>query len=181
MLRRHVDLRRGWGKFHAVALNAERPTGEIHVIAAILQSQALEDFILANLLFDREAERHIAIGFGCANTINAADRRDDDDVTTLKQAARCAVPHAVDVLVDGAFFFNEGVGAWDVGLGLVIVVVTDEIFDRIVWEEFFHFAIQLGRQGFVVRKIRVGRCVVSITCAIVKVLPDPVTPNRTWF
>ena len=37
-----------------------------------------------------------------------------------------------------------------IGLGLVVVVVGDEVFHRIVGKEGFEFAIQLGCQSFVV-------------------------------
>jgi hypothetical protein len=42
--------------------------------------------------------------------------------------------HAVELLVDVGFLLDIGVGARDVGLGLVIVVVRDEILDRVVGE-----------------------------------------------
>lgn len=30
-------------------------------------------------------------------------------------------------------------------------------------------------------KIRTGRCIFCITCAILNVLPEPVTPNKVWY
>jgi len=51
------------------------------------------------------------------------------------------VAHPVDLLVDRAVFFYVGVGARDVGLGLVVVVVADEILDRIVGEEGLELGI----------------------------------------
>jgi hypothetical protein len=50
---------------------------------------------------------------------------------------------------------------------LIIVIVTDEEFDSILGEEILEFSIG------------VGFCTFSITLAIVKVFPDPVTPKRT--
>ena len=60
--------------------------------------------------------------------------------------------HPVDLLVDGGFLLDEGIGARNVGLGLVIVVVGDEILDRIVREKAFHLAVKLGGQGLVRRQ-----------------------------
>ncbi|OPZ77832.1 MAG: hypothetical protein BWY77_01623 [bacterium ADurb.Bin431] len=39
----------------------------------------------------------------------------------------------------------------EIGLGLIIVIVADEILDRIVRKEAAEFAVELGRQGLVVR------------------------------
>ncbi len=60
--------------------------------------------------------------------------------------------HPVDLLVDVGFLLDIGVGAWDVGLRLVIVVVGDEILDRIVGEEALELAVELRRQGLVRRQ-----------------------------
>jgi hypothetical protein len=40
--------------------------------------------------------------------------------------------HAVDLLVDRGILLDIGVGARDIGFGLVVIVIADEIFDRVV-------------------------------------------------
>src|SRR3546814_1452302 len=57
----------------------------------------------------------------------------------------------LDVFVDRTVLVDEGVGARDVGLRLVVVVVRDEILDRIVREKLLELAVQLRRQGLVRR------------------------------
>ena len=57
--------------------------------------------------------------------------------------------HPVDRLVHRAFLLDIGVGAWDVGLGLVIIVIADEELDRIVGEEARKLAIELGGEDLV--------------------------------
>jgi hypothetical protein len=66
------------------------------------------------------------------------------------------VAHAVDLLVDGRVLLDIGVGARDIGLGLVVVVVRDEILDRVLREEALELAVELR-----------------------EVLPEPVTPSST--
>jgi hypothetical protein len=75
---------------------------------------------------------------------------------------------------------DVGVGARHVGLGLVVVVVGDEILDRVVREEELELAVELRGQRLVGRQDEAGRWVASITWAMVKVLPEPVTPSSTW-
>ena len=58
---------------------------------------------------------------------------------------------AVDLLVDRGVFFNIDVALGDICLGLIIIVVTDEIMHRIVGEKFLEFAVELSGQRLVVR------------------------------
>jgi hypothetical protein len=51
-----------------------------------------------------------------------------------------------------AVFFDIGVRARDVGLRLEVVVVADEILDRVVREEALHLAIELRGQRLVGRE-----------------------------
>ena len=80
--------------------------------------------------------------------------------------------HTVNLLINIAFFFNISVCARHIGFGLVIVVIRDEILDRIFGEEAFKFSIKLGRQGFVrgqnkgwalgaLDKLRYGECLAA--------------------
>ncbi len=79
------------------------------------------------------------------------------------------------------FLLDIGVGARDVGLGLVVVVVGDEILDRVVRKEALHLAVELGRQGLVRRQDqRRPLHLPGSRAAMVKVLPEPVTPSSTW-
>ena len=57
--------------------------------------------------------------------------------------------HAVDLLVDGGFLLDIGVGARHVGFGLVIVVIGDEILDGVVGKEASELAVKLSRQRLV--------------------------------
>jgi hypothetical protein len=90
------------------------------------------------------------------------------------------VAHAVDLLVDRGFLLDIGVGARDIGLGLVVVVIGDEILDRVVGEEALELAVELRRQRLVGREDQRRALRASITLAMVKVLPEPVTPSSTW-
>ena len=57
--------------------------------------------------------------------------------------------HAVDRFVHRAFLLDVGIGPRDIGLGLVIIIVTDEEFDRIVGEEALELAVELRREDLV--------------------------------
>ena len=55
----------------------------------------------------------------------------------------------LDLLVEAGVLLDEGVRLRDVRLGLVIVVVRDEVLDGIVREEGAQLLGELGRQGLV--------------------------------
>ena len=78
------------------------------------------------------------------------DAGDDDDVAPLEQRARRRQPHAVDLVVDGGFLLDVRVGRRHVGLGLVVVVVADEVLDGVVREEAPELLVELRGQRLVV-------------------------------
>jgi hypothetical protein len=96
-----------------------------------------------------QLEGHGGIGLDVANAIDAGDGGDDHHVVTLEKGPRGRVAHAVDLLVDGGFLLDIGVAAGHIGLRRVVVVVGDEIFDRVVGEEVLHLAVELGGEGLV--------------------------------
>ena len=60
--------------------------------------------------------------------------------------------HPVDLLVNLAFFFYISIRARYIGFWLIIVIITNEILNRVVGKEAFELTIKLGRQRFVRRK-----------------------------
>ena len=99
-----------------------------------------------------EREGHRRIGLDRADTVDARHRRDDHHVVAFEQRARRRMAHAVDLLVDRGFLLDIGVGARHIGFGLVVVVIRDEIFHRIVGKEAPELAIELRRERLVRRE-----------------------------
>ena len=136
-----------------VAAHAEHAAGEVAERALVLQRDEVGDELaLVDLVAELQREGHRGIGLDRADAVDARDRGDDDDVVALQHRARRGVAHAVDLLVDGGFLLDIGVGARDVGFRLVIVVVGDEILDRVVGEEALELAVELRRQRLVGRE-----------------------------
>ena len=59
------------------------------------------------------------------------------------------VAQPVDLVVDRAVLLDVGVAGGDVGLGLVVVVVADEVLDPVVGEELLELGGQLGGEALV--------------------------------
>ena len=136
-----------------VAAHAKRAAGKIGRGALVLQRDEVGDELaLVDALALLQRKRHRGVGLDRADTVDAGDRGDDDDVVAFEQRARRRMAHAVDLLVDRGILLDIGVGARDVGFRLVVVVIADEILDRVVGEEALELAIELGGQRLVRRQ-----------------------------
>ncbi len=136
-----------------VAAHAEGAAREIVLGALVLQRhQVGDELALVDAAALLEREGHGGVGLHRADTVDAGHRGDDDDVVAFEQRARRRMAHAVDLLVDGAFLLDIGVGARDVGFRLVVIVIADEILDRVVGKERLELAVELGRQRLVGRQ-----------------------------
>ena len=62
------------------------------------------------------------------------------------------MPQLVNFIIAAGVFLDVGVGAWEVGLRLVVVEVGDEVFDGVLGEELLQLGIKLGGERLVVRK-----------------------------
>ena len=136
-----------------IAADAEGAALEIGVVALVMQlDQPAQQLLAVDLLSDGEGLGHGRIGLGRADAIDAGDRGDDDHVAPLEQRPGGRMAHAVDLLVDRAFLLDIGVGPRHIGLGLVVVVIGDEILHRVLGKEALHLAIELGGQRLVRRQ-----------------------------
>ena len=57
--------------------------------------------------------------------------------------------HPVDLFIHRGVLLDEGVGARDIGFRLVIIIITDEIFDGIIRKEAAELGVELCRQCFI--------------------------------
>ena len=137
-----------------VAAHPEQAAREIAGLHALVlqRDQIADQLALVHPVAELQREGHRGIGLDRADAVDAGDRGDDDHVVALQHRAGGGVAHAVDLLVDVGFLLDIGVGARDVGLRLVIVVVGDEILDRVVGEEAVELAVELRGQSLVGRE-----------------------------
>ena len=94
---------------------------------------------------------HRRVGLAIADAVDARHRRDDDHVAARQQRERRRVAHPIDLLVHDRVLLDERVGRRDVRLGLVVVVVADEVVDGVVGEQLLELAVELRREDLVVR------------------------------
>ncbi len=140
-----------------VAAHPKRPAPEIAVGALVEDLDQLADDVVAlDLLSLLQEQQHAVISFRRSQAVDAAHRRDDDAVAALEQRLGGRQPQLVELVVDRGFLLDVNVARRNVGLRLVIVVIGDEVLDRIVREERLELVIKLRRQRLVVRQDQRG-------------------------
>ena len=117
-----------------------------------IRTSSREDLVPPALLAPADGDHELPVLDRVAQAVDGAHGGDDDDVLALHQARGGAEPEALDVLVDRGVLLDVDVGRGDVGLGLVVVVVRDEVLDGVLRQELPELAVELGREGLVVRE-----------------------------
>ena len=146
-------LQVGREQLHGVAANAEGAAREVLIAAAVVQRhQVGQQLALGDGLAHLHGEGHGRVGLDRADAVDARHARHDDRVVALQEGARGGVAHTVDLLVHRRLLLDVGVGARHVGFWLVVVVVGDEVLDRVVGEEAFELAVELRRQSLIGRE-----------------------------
>ena len=89
---------------------------------------------------------------GIPDSIQARHRRHHNDVSATRQQSRGGgKAKPVYLLVYHQVFLDIFVSRWYISLGLVIIVVGNEIMNRIIWEKTLEFRVQLCCKSLIVR------------------------------
>jgi hypothetical protein len=139
--REHVDH---------VAAHAEGAAAEVEVVALVLhRNQARERVALRELLAFAQVQDHAVVLGRIADAVDRRHGGDNHDVTPLEERLGGRQAHLLDVLVDRRILLDEQIARRDVRFRLVVVVVRDEVLDRVLGEELAELRVQLRRQSLV--------------------------------
>ena len=135
-----------------IALDAEGSSLEFGSGSAVEPTdQGVQEGIPSPFLTDLEWNDAFVEFHRIANAVDATDGSDNNDIPSSTQQGRSgAQSQFFDFLVNGEVLFNVGIGGRDVRLGLVVVIVADEILDEVIREKLFELTVQLSSQRFVV-------------------------------
>ena len=135
-----------------VALDPEATAPEQRVVADVLRvDQLAEELVAVVLLPHRQVDEALLVLLRRAEAVDARDRGDDHRVAPREERCRGGVAKAIDVVVAGRVLLDVEVGLRDVRLRLVVVVVGDEVLDRVRREELAELVAELRRERLVVR------------------------------
>ena len=130
----------------------ERAAAQCRVVARVhVVDELAQDLVAVGHLALRQQRDLRVVLLRRAEAVYARHARHHDHVAAREQRARRRVAQAVDLLVDRRVLLDVEVLRGDVGLGLVVVVVGDEVLDRVVREELPELVAELRGQRLVVR------------------------------
>ena len=134
-----------------VAFHAEAAAAEHRVVADVLRVDELPQHEVAVVLgADLDVDHPLAPLLRRAEPVDAGDRRDHDHVAAGEERRGRREPQPRDVVVPRRVLLDVEVGLRDVRLGLVVVVVGDEVLDGVVREELPELVAELRRERLVV-------------------------------
>ena len=111
-----------------------------------------QNLVASHLLTTHERDHGFGILLRSTKTKDAGNRGHDQRIATSQQGSGRGVTQLVDLFIDIRILLNEGIGAGNIGFWLVVIVVRNEVFHRVIREEFLELTVELSRQRLVVRK-----------------------------
>ena len=142
----------GGDDVNGVAFHPEGAAGEPDVVAFVLDiDEEPEEMIPVDFVTGVQEDGAVQVDLGVTKPVDAGHGAHHYHVPAGEEAGGGAVAEPFHIVVDGGVFFYVGVGLSNVGFRLVVVVVADEVFDRVIGEELAEFVSELGGQGFIGR------------------------------
>ena len=122
-----------WPDFDAIAPHAELARLKLDVASLVLDvDQLAEHMVAIDNLAKLQPDHHGAIILRRAKAVDARHAGDDDHIAATDQRTGGRQPQAVDLLVDGRVFFDVDIPLRNVRLGLIVVVIADEVVDAVM-------------------------------------------------
>ena len=126
---------------------------KVHVVTRVLHRHKLaQQLVAVNLLAATQGHHLLDVLLGRTQTVNAGHGRNHHHVAAGQQGVRRRVAQALHLLVDRGVLLNERIGLRHVRLGLVVVVVGDEILHRVIRQQLTQLIRQLRRQGLILHE-----------------------------
>src|SRR5215469_10804284 len=151
----HLDAIRlifvGWVDLDHVPANTEGAAAQVFAALVLNVDETAQKGFTRSLVAFFQHDQHAVIRFRRSEAVNAGDGGNNDDVAALEKRPGGAHAQFVEFVVDGGFFVDVQVGGRDVGFGLVVIVVADEIFDGVFRKERFELVVKLRGESLVVR------------------------------
>ena len=134
-----------------LSLDPERPPGQVGVVAPVLHPDQLSEQVVAvDPLPNLEQLHLLSVELGRPDAVDAGDRGDDHHVAPGQQRRCGGMAEAIDLVVDRRVLLDVEVLRRHVRLRLVVVVVADEVLDRVVREELAELVAELRGERLVV-------------------------------
>ena len=143
--------------FDGVATDTKLSANEVHVVAFVLHvDKTTQDGSLFVGLALTNHQHLVGVFLGITEAVNTRHRRNHDRVSASQQRRSRSVTQPLDLVIYRRVLLDVGIGGRHVGLGLVVVVIRDEVLDSILGEELPELIGQLRGQRFIRRHHQCG-------------------------
>ena len=142
----------GIGRIHIdnITAHAEGATRQVIVVPVVLNVDERMDKVIAlERYFLVDIRRQPRIVLRRADAIDAGHRSNDDHIASRKQRGGRLMSKHLDFFVNRSILLDIRIALRHICLGLIVVVVRDEVDHGVVGKEFFELARKLGGEGFV--------------------------------
>ncbi len=127
---------------HHIPAHPEGSPAEAQIVPGVLDPhQAPEEFIPFLPLPATQGNRQPLIILRRTQAVNTRNAGHDEHIPPFEEGGGGGMPEPVNLLINTGVFFDIGIGLGDVGLRLVIIIVTDEIFDGVFREELLKLTV----------------------------------------
>ena len=134
-----------------ISMHPEGTTVKIHIVSCVLDINKLADHIITIPLHTRtQRHHHSQEVFRAAQAVNTGNRGNHHHIPPFHQRRCRRQTQLVNLLIDRRIFRNVSVRRRNIRLRLIVIVIGNEILDRIFREEFLHLPIKLCRERLVV-------------------------------
>ena len=115
---------------------------EIHIIPVILNINQLPDHIVP-VLFHSRAERnnHLHVVLRASDSIDTRNTGNHNDIVPLTQCRSRGKPQLINLIVPRRVLRNIRIRRRHVSLRLVVVIVADKVFHRIIGEHLLELSV----------------------------------------
>ena len=126
----------GWKHIDDIAAHTKSAAMEIDFVTLVLHfDETFDHFALSHVVTDAHGQNHLVVLVAVTDTIDTGDCRYDDAITAFQQAFGRRKPHLLDMFIDCRILLNEQVARRNVGFRLVVVVIGNEVLDRVIREK----------------------------------------------
>ena len=133
-----------------IAADPKRPAPKIGVVALVLhRNETAQQVALGHRVANPQASHHRVVVGWIPDPVNTAHRADNDRIAALQQTLGRRQPHLLDMLVDRRVFLDKEIALRNVGFRLVIVVIGDEVLNRVFRKKLTHLRVELCRERLV--------------------------------
>ncbi len=123
---------------------------KLHLISAVLEFyKTLQDIVSFPFHTGSQRKRHTSILFGVTQAVYTGHTGNNKNIFSLKKSRCGRMSKLIYFVIYCRILFDIGIRTGYVSLGLIVIIVTNEVLHSILREYLLKLAVKLGSKGFI--------------------------------